>query len=267
MYGVFFCCCPGGTNQFDNILLIWAVSAPFSHSSCVWGPFIQRLRLTARAMLGAEAWVDWTWWWGGVSRGKGWVGVCRVDLRLCKGLWVGLCRQRFIWKSVRAACLNRGGWEVGLGRSRMHPTVLLCALTSVCVCACVWEGGGCSGVSICEIMCSYSPVECKKKRGGVCPRPPCFLFSLSAVLQRRSVCVSSLQDWAHHGAIQMKQKPTSFACLENDSLYFVWSRQIHLVWQEGNKGSLTFEVISQKHHLYQHASSSVLSILFHQQVL
>ena len=29
--------------------------------------------------------------------------------------------------------MNRGGWEVGLGRSRMHPTVLLCALTSVCV--------------------------------------------------------------------------------------------------------------------------------------
>lgn len=75
---------------------------------------------------------------GGVSRGKGWVGVCRVDLRLCKGLWVGLCRQRFIWKSVRAACLNRGGWEVGLGRSRMHPTVLLCALTSVCVCVHVY---------------------------------------------------------------------------------------------------------------------------------
>lgn len=64
----------------------------------------------------------------------------------------------------------------------------------------------------------------------------------------------------------MKQKPTSFACLENDSLYFIWSRQIHLVWQEGNKSALTFGVISQKHHLYQHAASSVHSILFHQQV-
>lgn len=66
--------------------------------------------------------------------------------------------------------MNRGGWEVGLGRSRMHPTVLLCALTSLCVCVCVYgevrvEGGE-GGGSICEIMCSYSPVECKKREGG-----------------------------------------------------------------------------------------------------
>lgn len=62
-------------------------------------------------------------------------------------------------------------------------------------------------------------------------------------------------------------KPTSFGCFENDSLYFVWCRQIHLVWHEGDKGSLAFGVISQKHYLYPHNSSSVHSNFFHQQVL
>ena len=42
-----------------------------------------------------------------------------------------------------------------------------CALSHPCVCVCVWGGGGGGGwCSICEIMCSYSPVECKKKEGG-----------------------------------------------------------------------------------------------------
>lgn len=82
-------------------------------------------------------------------------------------------------KSVRAGRLNRGGWEVGLGRSRMHPTVLLCALTSVCVYVYGEVGVGVGGCSICEIMCSYSPVECKKREEGVLLSfPRCFLFSL-----------------------------------------------------------------------------------------
>lgn len=69
--------------------------------------------------------------------------------------------------------------------------------------------------------------------------------------------------WSHPD----ETKPTSFGCFENDSLYFAWFRQIHLVWHEGNKGSLTFRVISQKHYLYLHSSSSVRSTFFHQQVL
>lgn len=71
--------------------------------------------------------------------------------------------------------MNRGGWEVGLGRSRMHPTVLLCALTSVCVyvygevavaVAVVVVGGGVAYVRSCAHIHQWNVKREEGGRGG-----------------------------------------------------------------------------------------------------
>lgn len=87
--------------------------------------------------------------------------------------------------------MNRGGWEVGLGRSRMHPTVLLCALTSVCVyvygevavaVAVVVVGGGVAYVRSCAHIHQWNVKREEGGRGGsllssLFPPLRCFLFS------------------------------------------------------------------------------------------
>ena len=55
---------------------------------------------------------------------------------------------------MRAGFLNRGSWEVGLGRSKMHPTVLLCAPTSMCFC-------------VCMCVCEYGQIGGSGSGGGV----------------------------------------------------------------------------------------------------
>lgn len=75
--------------------------------------------------------------------------------------------------------MNRGGWEVGLGRSRMHPTVLLCALTSVCVYVCgevAAAVGGVAYVRSCAHIHQWN-VKRKKEEGG----SPLFFFSSASL--------------------------------------------------------------------------------------
>lgn len=102
------------------------------------------------------------------------------------------------------------GWE-GLGCTPQ----CFCVLSHPCVCVCAYGkvGGGCS---IFEIMCSYSPVECKKKRVGGWGFSSLFasLFSVPSPPQRRYVCISSLQDSACCGAIQMKQNQPHLVVLK-----------------------------------------------------
>ena len=132
----------------------------------------------------------------------------------------------------------------------MHPTVLLCALTSVCVCVCVCEcvcggGGGLAYVRSCAHIHQWNV---KRERRGFSSRlssPPlgCFLFSLRCAVAQACLykLFTGLSTPQSHPD---ETKPTSFDCFENDSLYCVWFRQIQ---HEGNKGSLTFRVISQEH--------------------
>lgn len=131
---------------------------------------------------------------------------------------------------MRAGRLNRGGWEVVLRRSRMHPTVLLCALTSVCVCA---RGGGGGAVAYVRSCAHIHQWNVKRERRGfssLLSFPPlrCFLFSLCCAVAESCLykLFTGLSALRSHPD---ETKPTSFGCFENDSLYFVWFGEIHLV--------------------------------------
>lgn len=72
-----------------------------------------------------------------------------------------------------------GSWA-GKVQDAPH-SAFVCALTSMCVYVYGEVVVVVVGCSICEIMCSYSPVECKKKEEGALLSFPvlrCFLFSL-----------------------------------------------------------------------------------------
>ena len=123
------CRCSGGTNQFDTILLIWAFSASFSHSSCVSAPFIQWGRGCLPVLRSGQR---------PELTGRGWrTQGGRAGLRLCKGLWVGLSVGGVLYESrwgqgAWIGVAGKLGWE-GPGCTPQ----CFCALSHPCVCMCV----------------------------------------------------------------------------------------------------------------------------------